>query len=58
MSSDKYNHTEVENRIYSYWEKNKLFQPRKNITSFKKYQSTRKDWLILAPRAGLEPATN
>ena len=30
MSSDKYIHTEVEKRIYSYWEKNNLFKPRKN----------------------------
>ena len=34
MSSDKYNHFEVENRIYSYWEKNKLFKPRKNKKKF------------------------
>ncbi len=34
MSSDKYNHLEVENRIYSYWEKNKLFQPKKNKKKF------------------------
>jgi len=34
MSSDKYNHTEVENRIYSYWEKNKLFKPKKNKKKF------------------------
>ena len=27
MSSDKYNHSEVETRIYSYWEKNNLFKP-------------------------------
>ena len=30
MSSDKYNHSEVENHIYLYWEKNKLFKPKKN----------------------------
>ena len=29
MSSDKYNHNEVENRIYSYWVKNQLFKPKK-----------------------------
>jgi len=34
MSSDKYNHSEVENRIYSYWEKNKLFRPKKNKKKF------------------------
>ena len=30
MSLDKYNHTKVENEIYSYWEKNKFFKPKKN----------------------------
>ena len=30
MSSDKYIHSDVENSIYTYWEKNKLFKPRKN----------------------------
>ena len=30
MGLGKYNHKKVENRIYSYWEKNKLFKPRKN----------------------------
>ena len=30
MSNDKYNHSEVENRIYSYWERNNLFKPKKN----------------------------
>ena len=34
MSSGKYNHKKVENKIYSYWEKNKLFKPRKNKKSF------------------------
>ena len=34
MSSDKYNHSEVENRIYSYWEKNNLFKPKKNKKKF------------------------
>ena len=34
MSSDKYNHSEVENRIYQYWEKNKLFRPKKNKKKF------------------------
>ena len=29
MSSDKYIHTKVENKIYSYWEKNELFKPKK-----------------------------
>ncbi len=34
MSSNKYNHSEVENRIYLYWEKNKLFKPKKNKKKF------------------------
>ena len=34
MSFDKYNHKKVETNIYSYWEKNKLFQPKKNKKSF------------------------
>ncbi len=34
MSSDKYNHTKVENRVYEYWEKHKLFQPKKNKKKF------------------------
>ena len=34
MSFDKYNHSEVEAKIYSYWEKNKLFQPKKNKKKF------------------------
>jgi len=34
MNSDKYIHTEVENRIYSYWEKNNLFKPKKNKKQF------------------------
>ena len=34
MSSDKYNHSEVENHIYSYWEKNNLFKPKKNRKKF------------------------
>ena len=34
MILDKYNHSEVENRIYSYWEKNKLFHPKKNKKKF------------------------
>ena len=30
MDSDKYLHSNVENKIYSYWEKNNLFKPKKN----------------------------
>ena len=30
MSSDKYSHIEIEDQIYSYWEKNNLFKPVKN----------------------------
>ena len=32
--NDKYIHQDVEKRIYSYWEKNKLFKPKKNNKSF------------------------
>ena len=34
MSSDKYIHIEVENKIYSYWENNNLFKPKKNKKTF------------------------
>jgi valyl-tRNA synthetase len=34
MSNDKYIHTEVEDKIYSYWEKNNLFKPTKNTKKF------------------------
>ena len=34
MSEDKYVHSEVEDKIYSYWEKNKLFKPTKNKKKF------------------------
>ena len=34
MISDKYNHNEVENQIYSYWVKNELFKPKKNKKKF------------------------
>ena len=34
MSSDKYIHSDVEDRIYSYWEKNGLFRPKENTKKF------------------------
>ena len=34
MSSEKYIHTDVENKIYSYWEDNNLFKPRTNDKRF------------------------
>jgi len=34
MALGKYNHKKVESRIYSYWEKNKLFKPKKNKKTF------------------------
>ena len=34
MSSDKYIHLDVEDRIYSYWEKNELFKPRSNSKKY------------------------
>ena len=36
MSSDKYIHSEVEDNIYAYWEKNELFKPKKNIKQIDK----------------------
>ena len=34
MSNDKYIHSDVEDKIYSYWEKNNLFKPVKNKKQF------------------------
>ena len=34
MSLDKYIHTDVEDKIYTYWEKNSLFKPKKNKKKF------------------------
>ena len=34
MSNDKYIHSDVEDRIYSYWEKNELFKPKENTKKF------------------------
>ncbi|MDA7731924.1 valine--tRNA ligase [Candidatus Pelagibacter sp.] len=34
MSNDKYIHADVEDKIYSYWEKNNLFKPTKNKKQF------------------------
>ncbi|QIZ20414.1 valine--tRNA ligase [Candidatus Pelagibacter giovannonii] len=34
MINDKYIHTDVEDKIYSYWEKNNLFKPTKNKKQF------------------------
>ena len=34
MNEDKYIHSEVENDIYSYWEKKGLFKPKKNSKKF------------------------
>ncbi|WP_415309218.1 valine--tRNA ligase [Candidatus Pelagibacter sp. Uisw_099_02] len=34
MSNDKYIHTDVEDKIYAYWEKNNLFKPTKNKKQF------------------------
>ncbi|MDC0876426.1 valine--tRNA ligase [Candidatus Pelagibacter sp.] len=34
MSSDKYIHSDVEDKIYSYWEKNELFKPKENTKKF------------------------
>ena len=34
MNNDKYIHSEVEDDIYSYWEKNELFKPKKIQRNF------------------------
>jgi Valyl-tRNA synthetase len=34
MSFDKYEHINVENKIYDYWEKNRLFKPKENSKKF------------------------
>ena len=34
MSFDKYEHNNVENKIYDYWEKNELFKPKENSKKF------------------------
>ena len=34
MGTGKYNHKKVERKIYSYWEKNKLFKPKKNKKTY------------------------
>jgi len=34
MSNDKYIHSDVEDKIYSYWEKNNLFKPTTNKNKF------------------------
>ncbi|MDC0249940.1 valine--tRNA ligase [Candidatus Pelagibacter sp.] len=34
MDSDKYLHSNIENKIYSYWEKNDLFKPKPNSKKF------------------------
>ena len=34
MSSDKYIHSDVEDKIYSYWEKHSLFKPQENSKKF------------------------
>ncbi len=34
MSLDKYNHKKIENKIYSYWEKNKFLNLKKTRKIF------------------------
>ena len=47
MSNDKYIHSEVENKIYSYWEKNQLFKPKENSKKFS---------IVIPPKRVLHPA--
>jgi len=45
MSNDKYIHSDVEDKIYSYWEKNELFKPKENSKKFSIVIPTTKcDW--------------
>ena len=34
MNNEKYNHTKVEDKIYTYWINNNLFAPKKNLKSY------------------------
>ena len=34
MNNSKYDHNNSEEKIYNYWESNKLFQPKKNSKKF------------------------
>ena len=34
ISDSKYDHKLVENKIYDYWEKNRLFKPRSNSKKY------------------------
>jgi len=34
MNADKYTHSEVEDKIYAYWQKNNLFKPKQNKKKF------------------------
>ena len=45
MNSDKYIHSEVEDNIYTYWEKNELFKPKKN-TNYLNLKKTQKSFLL------------
>ena len=47
MSSDKYIHENVENKIYSYWEEKNLFKPKSNKKQF--------SIVILEATPGIEP---
>ena len=38
MLEENYNHLEIEDKIYNFWERNKLFEPKKNNNK-KKYFS-------------------
>ena len=35
MDNSKYNHSVSEDKVYKYWEKNKLFKPKKNKRNFR-----------------------
>ena len=46
MNSDKYIHSEVEDNIYSYWEKNELFKPKKNSLTKRFRKSVNTPYII------------
>ena len=41
MLEDNYNHLEIEDKIYNFWESNRLFEPKKNSNK-KKYFSIKR----------------
>ena len=55
MSFDKYEHKNVENKIYDYWEKKELFKPKQNSKKFNLLFFITKTRFSLEATPGLEP---